>query len=518
MKKNLFISLGLSAIMAVQPIACYAVGEEQETYSYTFDVCVFDYPNDISLAGGLEARIVEYASTGAPLYKKGEKLRTIAEWTTSATEHEYITCEDVRDDCYYYLEIDELPEDYSYCDSPYVRQGVLGKDLTLNKGIFQIFINNEPYEPRAEGEPYSYTFDAYVVDGYNYDTLMGGLEARLVEYEFDSDSKYCQAGAKLRTIAEWTTSDTEHEYITCEDVRPECVYILEIDELPENYNYAGKSYVCAASSGNFNEDSYNPFAVRLNNEPPYETWDDFPVTKTIKWQLRLFDREQYNVTYKETPIIQGVDVEIAKMKENADGGFTPVEIIGHWNTSETDEIIFTTEDTFYSDIDNFYFGFKYNEYPEKYKQYLDAFAERISPSGYFCDGYYVYTRIAHEIRKGTNYFNFIWETSGKIYDTTMPTTTTTTTTTTEVPTVNESAGDANGDNKISIADAVFIMQSLSNPAEYKLTPENAENADIVNKGDGITSMDALAVQMMDINLLRAEDLPVTSEQLESLMK
>lgn len=517
MKKNLFISLGLSAIMAVQPIACYAVGEEQETYSYTFDVCVFDYPNDISLAGGLEARIVEYASTGAPLYKKGEKLRTIAEWTTSATEHEYITCEDVRDDCYYYLEIDELPEDYSYCDSPYVRQGVLGKDLTLNKGIFQIFINNEPYEPRAEGEPYSYTFDAYVVDGYNYDTLMGGLEARLVEYEFDSDSKYCQAGAKLRTIAEWTTSDTEHEYITCEDVRPECVYILEIDELPENYNYAGKSYVCEASSGNFNEDSYNPFAVSLNNEPPYETWDDFPVTKTVDWSVSFRDYTSMMTSDMPTEYIQGIDVEIARMQLDRGVNFKPVETIGEWNTTGMDSITFTTEETFNSMDDAIYFGFKFNHVPEEYEEELSYISfERMSD-----DGYYVYQKSAESVRQRNSNFYFTWKKSGEEYVTTAPTTTkptTTTTTTAKAPDVNSSAGDANGDNRVSIADAVFIMQSISNPDEYTLTPENAENADVVNKGDGITPMDALAVQMIDIGLLRQEDLPVTSEQLDSLMK
>ncbi|MDE6425496.1 MAG: hypothetical protein K2K89_05080 [Ruminococcus sp.] len=79
-------------------------------------------------------------------------------------------------------------------------------------------------------------------------------------------------------------------------------------------------------------------------------------------------------------------------------------------------------------------------------------------------------------------------------------------------------GDANGDGKVSVADAVLIMQSLSNPSEFTITKECADAADVINKGDGITSMDALAIQMIDINLLSIEDLPMTSEKLQELMK
>ncbi|MDE6425494.1 MAG: dockerin type I repeat-containing protein [Ruminococcus sp.] len=79
-------------------------------------------------------------------------------------------------------------------------------------------------------------------------------------------------------------------------------------------------------------------------------------------------------------------------------------------------------------------------------------------------------------------------------------------------------GDANSDGKLSVADAVLIMQALSNPEEFSITKECAEAADVVNKGDGITSMDALAIQMIDINLLSIEDLPITSEKLQEIME
>ncbi|MCM1315724.1 MAG: hypothetical protein NC205_01880 [Prevotella sp.] len=95
------------------------------------------------------------------------------------------------------------------------------------------------------------------------------------------------------------------------------------------------------------------------------------------------------------------------------------------------------------------------------------------------------------------------------------TTTTTDKTSTSKPVIT---GDANGDGKVSVADAVLIMQALSNPEEFSIKKDCAEAADVVNKGDGITSMDALAIQMIDINLLSIEDLPITSEELQEIME
>ena len=62
------------------------------------------------------------------------------------------------------------------------------------------------------------------------------------------------------------------------------------------------------------------------------------------------------------------------------------------------------------------------------------------------------------------------------------------------------AGDANEDGEVSLADAVFIMQALSNPDEFQLTPQGMANADIYGESDGITAMDALKIQEMLIEL------------------
>lgn len=53
-------------------------------------------------------------------------------------------------------------------------------------------------------------------------------------------------------------------------------------------------------------------------------------------------------------------------------------------------------------------------------------------------------------------------------------------------------GDANIDDKVDISDSVLIMQSISNPDKYNLTPKGKRNAD--SNGDGVTSYDALAIQ------------------------
>ena len=62
------------------------------------------------------------------------------------------------------------------------------------------------------------------------------------------------------------------------------------------------------------------------------------------------------------------------------------------------------------------------------------------------------------------------------------------------------AGDANEDGTVSLADAVFIMQSLSNPDDFQLTPQGMANADVYGDGDGRTAMDAHKIQEMLIEL------------------
>lgn len=362
------------------------------------------------------------------------------------------------------------------------------------------------------GETFSHTFEVRVVEAYKNDAFIGGLEARLVEYKLDYDDEH-HAGDYIRTIAEFTTSDTEPTYITCDDVNTSCVYVLEIDELPENHSYFGTASVAKYHGGyDLANPPYNPYIIYLWDETPYEVWEDYPITKTVDWTVEFNDYTSVTLSDREVEYIKGIDFEIAKMTPDGNGGFTPVETLGNWNTSETDIITFTTEETFSSEDDKIYFGFKFNAVPEEYEEAFSGLSKD------FYDGYYVYNKYGYSVRTRDTGFYFTWRKTGDEIITTAPTTTRphTTTTTTTVAPAGKVLGDSNGDGQLSLADAVLIMQALANPAEFVITPECAELADVVNKGDGLTPMDSLAIQMINIELLNASDLPITSEQLSNL--
>nr|AEV58514.1 scaffoldin C [Ruminococcus flavefaciens] len=77
------------------------------------------------------------------------------------------------------------------------------------------------------------------------------------------------------------------------------------------------------------------------------------------------------------------------------------------------------------------------------------------------------------------------------------TTTPPATTTTENKPGVSLRGDANLDNKVSVADAVAILQSIANKDKYALKPQGAVNGDVEGNDDGITGADALRIQKWD---------------------
>lgn len=84
-----------------------------------------------------------------------------------------------------------------------------------------------------------------------------------------------------------------------------------------------------------------------------------------------------------------------------------------------------------------------------------------------------------------------------------PVTTTTTTNTTETV-----WGDANLDGRVSISDAVAILQHIGNKDKYCLKPQGMINADVYGNGDGITGNDAFTIQKVDAGIYKVEDLPL----------
>ena len=77
-------------------------------------------------------------------------------------------------------------------------------------------------------------------------------------------------------------------------------------------------------------------------------------------------------------------------------------------------------------------------------------------------------------------------------------------------------GDANLDGKITIADSAAILQCIANKDKYDLKLQGKLNADIVDNGDGVTSKDALAIQLLDAKVINVTDLPITSEKILKL--
>ncbi len=92
--------------------------------------------------------------------------------------------------------------------------------------------------------------------------------------------------------------------------------------------------------------------------------------------------------------------------------------------------------------------------------------------------------------------------------TTITTTTTTTTTaataqqtTTAAPSSKTVYGDANKDTKVSVADAVAILQYVANKDKYNLDAQALDNADVYMRGDGVTARDALSIQKLDAGII-----------------
>ena len=60
-------------------------------------------------------------------------------------------------------------------------------------------------------------------------------------------------------------------------------------------------------------------------------------------------------------------------------------------------------------------------------------------------------------------------------------------------------GDANLDGKVTMGDALAILQFIANETKYPLSEQAQRNADCYTPGDGITGNDSVAVQMLDTN-------------------
>ncbi|MDE5855299.1 MAG: hypothetical protein K2H19_09620, partial [Ruminococcus sp.] len=102
--------------------------------------------------------------------------------------------------------------------------------------------------------------------------------------------------------------------------------------------------------------------------------------------------------------------------------------------------------------------------------------------------------------------------------TTDSTTAPTTDTTTDDPNLKVTLwGDANVDDKVTIADATAIIQALGNADEYALSAQGALNADVIDNGDGVTGTDANAIQAIEAGFIQQTDFPMSKADLDAAM-
>ena len=71
------------------------------------------------------------------------------------------------------------------------------------------------------------------------------------------------------------------------------------------------------------------------------------------------------------------------------------------------------------------------------------------------------------------------------------------------------AGDANLDGNVTVADAVAILQAIANRDKYELKPQGKINADVDGQ-DGVTGNDALMIQKVDAGALAISALKLRS--------
>ena len=79
-------------------------------------------------------------------------------------------------------------------------------------------------------------------------------------------------------------------------------------------------------------------------------------------------------------------------------------------------------------------------------------------------------------------------------------------------------GDANCDEKVTIADSTAILQALGNPDKYGLSTQGAINADVIDNGDGVKTSDALAIQAVDAKLIKQSQFPMTQADYDAAIK
>ena len=338
---------------------------------------------------------------------------------------------------------------------------------------------------------------------------LDGVDVKFVEYSEDtSDNPDAEVIAVLDS---WNTSYSNPHTIENIGFTKGHFYCAEIEQIPDGYAFGNETSFSTGYHGNGIMSGTRTYDINLNNRPTFVK-PDYPFESS--WNATFSVRD-----IVDEELFSGLDVELVSM----DSDYNVQEVLAEWNTSENEVYSIELPCYFEHENDNSYYGVKIKNLPEGYVYHDTDIQNGYSVFSYSTLTWYI-ERLYPEIYHGMHdVIVYLQEENAVIDDTARPnmtnTTTSphgnthvTTTTTTAIPADKGTVwGDANEDGEVTLADAVLIMQSLSNPNDYSLSETGKLNADVSNHGDGVTASDALVIQQVNIGLVDIKNLPLYAE-------
>ncbi|MDE6780894.1 MAG: hypothetical protein K2J40_05480 [Ruminococcus sp.] len=340
-------------------------------------------------------------------------------------------------------------------------------------------------DDEEEDKIFSYRFEIKAIDSSHDEAYLQNVDInmRLVEYDsgyFVLNDKAVNDTFKIKTIAEWNAADVNPMVIDYPDTNVDHVYVVESDELPENYCYAEEkeAYIHRDYKGSSLKNLANTphdywvYLIRLYNEPPCEVWDTFPRTVSPEFSIDFLDYTEYVTDIHNVENIPDIEVEIVEAFENENGEFTLGSVIGNYNTSDG-EVSFTKECTFNSLNDLVYFGVKTSNLPDYYADSHDT----LWYGGKHIDEYRIIPFSAYYIRtRDTNCDIVLRKQDAPIY-TTVTTSypeITTTTTSTEIEDTDTTTSSETTAGTTTITNTTLDVETTTTDTTVATTENNDE--------------------------------------------
>ena len=442
---------------------------------------------------GLHVQFVEYEHDWNNNEEIPEIVRVIADWNTNDTSQMVIENIDSIAGHFYAVKIDEFPENYCYSWDDHCIQGihVYGDGALTGTRKYNVGISHHAPLPTLE-----YPLDierkcTFSVADMSTNEIVEGLDVELAQMELDPEvvNKYNY----VKTIDTWNTGDEPTHSINISmhfdsASDPNYVYGIKINNMPEGYTYRLPDY-----DGYYIESYYGPgdYQYDLYSKNDVTEWDYYikPDGYRPHYTTTTTTTQFSGTTTTSTTTTSEPTTELtykAKVKFSVIDANSSLPIDGiNVSVNAEDNITFNTSDDpepikeiCYSikHGDSAYYKVTVSDLPNEYGYEDNVYAEV----------FYLYPQDNGSIVDWTL----------KIYKKASYVTTDTNNTTDFVK------GDANCDGELSMADAVLIMQAVANPDKFgtngteqnHLTDKGKRNADIAGERDGISVLDALAIQ------------------------